>query len=216
MVSWLALRGRCHTCHQPISARYPLVESATAATFGLVAWAWHGNALSAGYCVLAAATIAGALIEYGGSRTPLSVGAVGAGLGVVLVAAAGLWLHHWPVALWSAVGLVAGTAAFAVLRAGDPDCVDPLWHGRALLPVAGCWLGGIGGVSGTAVLAGTASWVVVQAASLVVLWAVLSRTAATRAGGGDPDGASSRPPVVPVPLVTGIVVALAVSLIVAT
>ena len=31
VLSWLALRGRCRSCHTPISARYPLVEFATAA-----------------------------------------------------------------------------------------------------------------------------------------------------------------------------------------
>jgi leader peptidase (prepilin peptidase)/N-methyltransferase len=215
VVSWLALRGRCHTCHQPISIRYPLVEAATAVSFGLVAWAWHGNALTAGYCVLAAATIAGALIEYGGSRTPLSVGAVGAGLGLVLVGAAGLWLGHWPVALWSLVGTVAGTVAFAVLRTGDPDCRDPLWHGRALLPAAGCWLGGVGGVSGTAVVAGTAAWILAEAACLVVLWAALRRSVGGGTADGDRARPSGQPPVASVPLVTGVVVALVVSLIVA-
>jgi leader peptidase (prepilin peptidase) / N-methyltransferase len=31
VLSWLALRGRCRDCRAPISARYPLVEAATAA-----------------------------------------------------------------------------------------------------------------------------------------------------------------------------------------
>jgi len=31
VLSWLALRGRCRSCHTSISARYPLVEFATAA-----------------------------------------------------------------------------------------------------------------------------------------------------------------------------------------
>ncbi len=31
VLSWLALRGRCRACRTPISARYPLVEAATAA-----------------------------------------------------------------------------------------------------------------------------------------------------------------------------------------
>ncbi|TDK64516.1 prepilin peptidase [Sapientia aquatica] len=39
VVSYLALRGRCSGCKSPISARYPLVETATALiTFGMV---WH-------------------------------------------------------------------------------------------------------------------------------------------------------------------------------
>ena len=37
VLSWLVLRGRCRDCSAPISARYPLVEMATAALFALVA-----------------------------------------------------------------------------------------------------------------------------------------------------------------------------------
>jgi leader peptidase (prepilin peptidase)/N-methyltransferase len=36
--SWIALRGRCRTCHTPISMRYPLVELTCAVIGGLVAW----------------------------------------------------------------------------------------------------------------------------------------------------------------------------------
>ncbi len=36
--SFLALGGRCAACRAPISARYPLVELATAAAFAAVAW----------------------------------------------------------------------------------------------------------------------------------------------------------------------------------
>lgn len=39
VVSWLALRGRCRTCAEPISVRYPLVEVLTAAVFASLAWA---------------------------------------------------------------------------------------------------------------------------------------------------------------------------------
>jgi leader peptidase (prepilin peptidase)/N-methyltransferase len=36
LVSWLALRGRCHHCGDPISARYPVVELATGALYAAV------------------------------------------------------------------------------------------------------------------------------------------------------------------------------------
>ena len=107
VASWLALRGKCHTCHEPISARYPLVEGATAAVFAFVTWAWHGSLLSAGYCVLGATVIAVSLIELDGQRAPLSVGATGAALGQILIVGAAIWLDAWSVLVWSLAGLAA-------------------------------------------------------------------------------------------------------------
>lgn len=36
VLSWLALRGRCRSCREPIARRYPLVEATTAALFAAV------------------------------------------------------------------------------------------------------------------------------------------------------------------------------------
>jgi len=48
VLSWLALRGRCARCRAPISARYPLVELATAVLSAAAAWrfgfGWEGAA----------------------------------------------------------------------------------------------------------------------------------------------------------------------------
>jgi leader peptidase (prepilin peptidase)/N-methyltransferase len=44
MVSWLLLRGRCRGCGEPISIQYPLIELATAALWGFMAWR-HGLSL---------------------------------------------------------------------------------------------------------------------------------------------------------------------------
>jgi leader peptidase (prepilin peptidase)/N-methyltransferase len=38
LLSWVMLRGRCASCKQPISPRYPLVELATGILSALVAW----------------------------------------------------------------------------------------------------------------------------------------------------------------------------------
>ena len=38
VLSWLLLRGRCRSCHSPISARYPLVEGITGGAFLAAFW----------------------------------------------------------------------------------------------------------------------------------------------------------------------------------
>lgn len=38
VLSWIILRGKCHTCHQPISVQYPLIEILTSLICGLLAW----------------------------------------------------------------------------------------------------------------------------------------------------------------------------------
>lgn len=63
IVSWLVLRGRCRTCKEPISPRYPLVEFATAALFaGTAARFGYDWALPA-YLVLMAGLLALSCID---------------------------------------------------------------------------------------------------------------------------------------------------------
>ncbi|MFA5594411.1 MAG: prepilin peptidase [Trueperaceae bacterium] len=50
VLSWLALRGRCRNCKEPISARYPAVEALMAALFVLLVWRW--SPLDYGWAVL--------------------------------------------------------------------------------------------------------------------------------------------------------------------
>ncbi len=47
IVSYLALAGRCRTCHTAISVRYPLVEAVTAAMFAALLWHFGPGALLA-------------------------------------------------------------------------------------------------------------------------------------------------------------------------
>lgn len=70
VLSWLALRGRCRTCQEPISARYPLVEVVTAGAFAAVTW-WSGWDLMTLVLLYAAAlTIALTLIDLEHRRLP--------------------------------------------------------------------------------------------------------------------------------------------------
>jgi leader peptidase (prepilin peptidase)/N-methyltransferase len=43
LISWLALRGRCRTCRAWIGWRYPLVELAVGALWGLVGWSFFSQ-----------------------------------------------------------------------------------------------------------------------------------------------------------------------------
>lgn len=55
VLSWVALRGRCRTCHAPISARYPLVELLMAGVFVALALAFPPEIVGAGLLLLLAA-----------------------------------------------------------------------------------------------------------------------------------------------------------------
>ena len=70
VVSWVLLRGRCRTCHEPISVRYPVVELLTAALFGLMAWRFGLNWELPAYLYFAAVGIALAAIDLDTKRLP--------------------------------------------------------------------------------------------------------------------------------------------------
>ncbi len=207
VVSWIALRGRCRTCHLPISIRYPLVEVTTAAAFALTAWAWHGTVIAAAYCSLVAALVAVALIEYGGRRAPLSVAAVGTGLGLAIIVVGGGWQHRWSTVIGSVVGTAVAAMAYALLRRKDPECVDPREYGRSALLLAGCWVGGLGV---RAVVIGASCWIVAYFVCMVGAWA--SARQSVSVGGPTPALTGAVHPVLGAPLVTAVALAMAASL----
>ena len=131
VVSWLALRGRCHTCHEPISVRYPLVEATTGGGLrpgglGLA----RLRPSTAGYCVLAATAIAvGPDRVRRRARRRCRSGAVGAGLG------------QWPrrrgarcgSGRWAVARVVAGRARSPVPSSfGVPARAGPRLPGPAV------------------------------------------------------------------------------------
>lgn len=218
VISWVALRGRCRTCHLPISVRYPLVEGATSIAFVVTTWAWHGTVIAAAYCALVAALIAVSLIEYGGQRAPLSVAAVGSGLALAIIVIGGGWQNRWDTVVGSALGLALGALGFAILRNEDPDCVDPRGFGRSALLLAGCWCGGLGL---RAVAVGASCWIVAYFLCMVGVWASARQSVSTNSSAPAPARgpapapalAWSASPVLGVPLITAIVFSMAASLI---
>jgi leader peptidase (prepilin peptidase)/N-methyltransferase len=144
LVSWVALRGRCRTCREAISIRYPLVEAGTAGAFVLIAWARHGSLMTIPYCLLVATIITILLIDAGELRSPLLVAALGtaiADLVLVTIAADG---GHWSLLVGAQAGTLAGIVGFSALRRMDPGCHCREGFGRSALIPAGCWLGGLG------------------------------------------------------------------------
>ena len=67
IINWLCLRGRCSGCHQPISIRYPLGESATGVLFFIIWYAIARRnlpiAVLPGYFYLTGALLSAALID---------------------------------------------------------------------------------------------------------------------------------------------------------
>jgi leader peptidase (prepilin peptidase) / N-methyltransferase len=141
VVSWLLLRGRCRTCANPISARYPLVELGCGILFALLAWRFADQPwLLPAYLWFAAAGLALAYIDIETMRLPnvltLPSIAVVAAL-LVLPAAA---YHQWSAYLrgWEgAAALFVFYSALVLARGmGRGD--------RKLAPVLGLCLGYLG------------------------------------------------------------------------
>ncbi len=207
--SWVLLRGRCRTCHQRISPRYPLVELLTGITFAFVTWGWYGTAPAVGYCGLAATMVAIACIEYGGLRSPFSIAAIGVGASEVAVLVAAGFRDHWRVGLGSIVGLALAVVVYGALLFRDPACTDNRGHGRSALLVAGAWIGGLGTLP---IAAGVASSILTYLACLFSERLVHRKAdAGARVGRAD----TTLPPALATPLVTAVCVGLAVSLITA-
>lgn len=215
VVSWVMVRGRCRTCRSTISIRYPVVELATSITFVLITVAAPALGSVPSLCLLSATALSILAIELDGFRTPVSLSALGTSAGLIALVVAGAITGRWAPAVFAAVGTGVGVVVLGVLRSLDPDCGDPRWQGRSILPVAGCWLGSLGG---RAAVVGGVSWLVMAALCLLVLsfWPTgrVSASGAADQRGTDP---SEHPwplvsAVVRLPLLMGALAAMTVSL----
>jgi leader peptidase (prepilin peptidase)/N-methyltransferase len=82
ILSWLALRGRCHDCGMRISPRYPLIEAATAGLFAVLALRFGPAPSTVLWMGFGAALLAAALIDFEHRIIPdeISLGGLAAGL----------------------------------------------------------------------------------------------------------------------------------------
>ena len=70
VVSWLLLRGKCRSCGQPISPRYPVVELTCAGLFAVMALRFGLDPVLPAYLYLAAVGLALAVIDLDCRRLP--------------------------------------------------------------------------------------------------------------------------------------------------
>lgn len=159
VVSYLLLRGRCRSCGQPISLRYPLVETLTGLLFGAAAYRFGLTVELLAALVFIAVLVTLAGIDLGHRLLPNVIVGPAALVGLALSVIAdprGWWIY--PV---SALVVAAGLFALAVVYPGGMGMGDVKMGGMLgtfLGPYAALavFLGALGGalVSGALMLSG--------------------------------------------------------------
>jgi len=126
VVSWLALRGRCASCGERISARYPVVELATGAAFAAVTWLVLSATMLppaatvvvlVAFLYLASISIALTLIDVDTRRLPNAIVLPAYVVLLALFAVACVVGAPWAALLRAVIGGAALFAFYALLRA---------------------------------------------------------------------------------------------------
>lgn len=118
VLSWLLLRGRCRDCGHPISARYPLVETACGLLFAVMALRFGADAELPAYLYLAAVGLALAMIDLDTLRLPDALTLPSYAVAAVLLGGAALVQEDGGAALRALLGAAAlGAFYFALLLA---------------------------------------------------------------------------------------------------
>jgi len=88
VVSWILLKGKCRTCAEPISTRYPAVEILTALVFSAMALRFGYDWVLPAFLYLGAVGVALALIDLDVKRLPDALTLPSYGVGAVLLGVA--------------------------------------------------------------------------------------------------------------------------------
>jgi len=139
VLSWLLLRGRCRRCKEPISPRYPLIETLTALLSVIVVWHFGATAEAAAALVLTWGLIALAFIDLDTQLLPddITLPLLWVGL---LLSLTGLFTDSTS----AIVGAVAGFLALWLVYHAFRLLTGKEGMGRGdfkLLALFGAWLG---------------------------------------------------------------------------
>ena len=148
VLGWLALKGKCRYCRNPIAIRYPLVEAATGVLFVFVYWAFNLSLPTPGYWAFFSWLVALSLIDLDTMTLPNSLTQSGLMAGLLYQAVAGAAAsgvsgaagHLLEGILGAVVGIwvfdaitILGSIAFGQTAMGGGDA--------KLMAMIGAWLG---------------------------------------------------------------------------
>ncbi|PWC06736.1 prepilin peptidase [Mycetocola zhujimingii] len=157
VLSWLALRGKCRSCKEPISARYPLVEAGVGVFFAVVAvWWWLVSSASAtstsavvanvlvlvAFLWLAGVSVALALIDLDTHKLPNAIVLPSYLVGGILLAAAGILNSDIDALIRAGIGMAAMWLAYFLMAMLYPGGMG--FGDVKLAGVLGLYLGFVG------------------------------------------------------------------------
>ncbi len=142
VVSWLLLRGRCRSCAEGISVRYPLVELATGVVFAALAARFGFDAALPAFLYLGAICVALALIDIDVKRLPDVITLPSYVVGVVLLGAAALAQEDPSRVVRTLAGMAALYAVYFALAFAYPAGMG--FGDVKLAGVLGLYLGWLG------------------------------------------------------------------------
>ena len=174
VVSYMLLRGRCHSCGVRIPPRDLAIELTTAALFALVAWRLPYLWALPSYLVVVAGLVALSAIDLDHRRLPTPVIVVTAAVGAPLLVLASGMTGRWDALLLAAISAAACFVVFFLVFFAVPRGMG--FGDVRLAALIGGWLGWLGasvvpvGILAGFVLAG------VPAIALLVVGKVTRKT----------------------------------------
>ena len=121
VLSWIALRGRCRSCHMRISIRYPVVEALTAVLWTAAAVRIGPHWELADFCVFFAVLVAISGIDLDHQIVPSRIVYPAAGASIVLLGLASVLEHRERAAVDAVAGGLVGFGLLFLIHVIQPQ-----------------------------------------------------------------------------------------------